>query len=511
MADSAEVKLPSSSQDRLSSKSLRSGAISIVAQGINTCVQIGTTICLARLLLPDDFGLVAMVAALTGFANVFMDLGTRDAAVQKTHLTYVELSALFWLTVGIGGTLTLATALSASLIADFYHESRLKGIAQIWGLAFVLTALSCQHAALLRRDLEFKKVSLIETAGNVIGAGGAITIALYGGGYWALVWRPVLTAFFTLILIWFNCRWVPGIPSLSESVKETVKFGLHITGFTITDYVARAADRVGLGYLTGARELGYYQNASTIHENAITVLAHPLHSVAVATLSKLRDNLEELKRSWSVAISSLAFFAMPAFIVLAVIGPDLVVVLLGEKWLQTGVLLTAFALRGPAQVVERTLGWLHVAAARADRWMRWGIFSCGIQILAILCGLPFGAIGVAASYTIGMYLLFIPAIVYAGHPLGIGFSHLARAVTAPFIGSLCAALVGFGIRAYLPEDSRIERIAILLLVCVLSYLAVTVGIFKVTKPIRVATRLVKDFLPARISRLFDGRPWGGEI
>lgn len=495
-------------KDGFAKKSLHSGAISIVAQGANTCVQIGTTICLARLLLPDDFGLVAMVSALTGFANVFMDLGTRDAAVQKTHLTNIELSALFWLTVGMGASLTLATFLGASFIADFYHEPKLEGIAQVWGLAFILTALSCQHAALLRRELEFKKIAFIEITGNVVGAGGAIAIALYGGGYWALVWRPVITAFFTMGLVWCNCRWLPGMPSLSKSVRETLKFGLHITGFTITDYVARAVDRVGLGYLHGAKELGYYQNASMVHENGINVLAHPLHSVAVATLSKLRHSLEELKRSWSVALSSLAFFAMPAFIILAVIGPDLVVLLLGEKWIQSGVLLIAFALRGPAQVVERTLGWLHVAAGRADRWMRWGVYSCVIQVVAILCGLPFGAMGVAISYTICMYLLFVPAIVYAGRPLGIGFPHLAEAITPQFIGALCTALVGFGLRTYLLDSSRTERIALLTMVCAISYLLITVGVFRVTKPIQVAARLLMDFLPARISRLLGARSVG---
>jgi PST family polysaccharide transporter len=496
----------SQSKQEFSRKSLHSGAITVLAQGINTAVQVGTTVCLARLLLPEDFGLVAMVSALTGFANVLMDLGTKDAAVQKSQITQEELSTLFWLTTGLGVLFTALVAGSAPLIAEFYQDERLVRIAQFWGLTFSFTALSCQHAALLRRQLMFRNLAIIEVSSNVLGAGTAIAMALAGSGYWALVVRPLVTAILMLILIWSTCRWLPGQPGFSQGVRETVTFGMHLTGFTITDYIARSADRVGLGYTLGAKELGYYHNAFTVFENALMVVILPLHSVAVATLSKLRDNLDELRRAWSTALSSLAFFAMPAFVILAVIGSDLIVLLLGQKWAAAGTILTVFALRGPAQVVERTLGWLHVAAGRADRWMRWGIFSCAIQVVAILCGLPFGTIGVATSYTFCMYLLFVPAIVYAGHPLKIGFQHLMRAIGPQLIGSLGAALLGFALRMnYLSESTPIERIVFLILACVVGYLAITVGIFKVTKPILVAQQLLQDFLPVGVSRIFRVR------
>lgn len=493
-------------KSEFSTKSLHSGAISILAQAVNTAVQIGTTICLARLLVPEDFGLVAMVSALTGFANVLMDLGTRDAAVQRPQITQEELSTLFWLTTGLGALFTGLVLAAAPLIGEFYQEDRLVRIAQFWGLTFVITALSCQHSALLRRRLLFQKVALIEVSANVLGAAVAIGMALSGSGYWALVCRPLVTACVMLVLIWLNCRWVPGLPVFSKGVKETVKFGLNITGFTTTDYFAKSADRVGLGYTVGARELGLYHNASTVYENALTVVTLPLHSVAVATLSKLRDNVEELRRAWATALSSLTFFAMPAFVILAVIGADLIVLLLGNKWIGASALLTVFALRGPAQVVERTLGWLHVAAGRPDRWMRWGVVSCVVQVAAIGCGLPFGAMGVAISYGICTYILFVPAIVYAGQPLQIGCRHLMGAIGPQLVGSLVAAAAGFTLQMhYLSDFLPLQRMAALIVACVIVYMTVTVGVFRVTKPIEVAKRLLQDFLPEGLSRLLGAR------
>jgi len=489
-----------------SKKSLHGGAISILAQAINTAVQIGATICLARLLVPEDFGLVAMVSALTGFANVLLDLGTRDAAVQRPQITQEELSTLFWLTTGLGALFTGLVLGAAPLIAEFYQEDRLVRIAQFWGLTFIFNALSCQHTAILRRNLMFQKVALIEVAANLLGAAVAIGMALSGGGYWALVLRPLVAACITIVLIWSNCRWMPGLPGFSSGVKETVKFGLNITGFTITDYIARAADRVGLGYTVGARELGLYHNASTVYENALSVVTLPLHSVAVATLSKLRDNLEELRRAWSTALSSLTFFSMLAFVILAATGPDVIVLLLGDKWIGASTLLTVFALRGPAQVVERSLGWLHVAAGRPDRWMRWGIVSCAVQVVAILCGLPFGAMGVAISYTACIYVLFVPAIVYAGQPLQIGLRHLMHAIGPQLIGSLVAAAAGLMLRIYYLSDSNpFQRMTTLVIACGIVYMLITVGIFKVTKPIEVGRRLLQDFLPGGLSRFLGLR------
>lgn len=489
-------------KNEFSKKSLHSGAISILAQAMNTAVQIGTTICLARLLVPEDFGLVAMVSALTGFANVLMDLGTRDAVVQRPQITQEELSTLFWLTTGLGALFTGVVVAAAPLIGEFYQEERLVRIAQFWGLTFVITALSCQHAALLRRKLLFQKVALIEVAANVLGAFAAIGMALSEGGYWALVFRPLVTSFVMLILIWASCWWIPGLPVFSKGVKETVRFGLNITGFTSTDYLAKAADRVGLGYTVGARELGLYHNASTVYENALTVVTLPLHSVAVATLSKLRNNVAELKRAWATALSSLAFFATLAFVILAVIGQDLIVLLLGNKWVGASTLLVLFALRGPAQVIERTLGWLHVVAGRPDRWMRWGIVSCIVQVVAVLCGLPFGAMGVAISYGICIYILFVPAIVYAGQPFDIGAREIIPAIAPPLIGALVAEAVGFTLRIYYLSDlPSFQRMAALVVVCVVVYMLITIGMFRMTKPIEVAKRLLSDFLPSGLSRI----------
>lgn len=481
----------SSAGNELHHRSLRGGAISLVAQGGGVVLQVVSTIVLGRILLPEDFGLVAMVSAVTGFASIFVDLGTRDAVAQRGSIREGEVSALFWITFAIGLALTTVTLVISPFIAAFYGDPRLEYIAMAMSTTFVLPALYFQQYALMRRALMFKTLAMIDIGANLAATVISIGLAFWGRDYWALVWKQVLTAAFTAAGVWATCGWWPKRPTFTPTVKELLGFGLNVTGFTISDYIARSVDRIALGYKTGPRELGYYQNAYTVYDNGINVCS-PLHNVATAALSKLRDDIGGLRRAWENALSTLTYFLAPAFALVAVVGQDLVVLLLGDKWKGAGVILSVLALRGPAHVVERTLGWLHVTAGRPERWRRWGLLNCALTIVALLCGLPYGAIGVATAYVVYTWLTFVPAIAYAGHPLGISARDVVR-VVGPQVGTaLLIAGLGFALGHTLLQDlHHLTRLVLLGVVCGVVYIGVMTLVFRKTKPLTVALSLVR--------------------
>ncbi len=480
--------------------SLHSGVAFVAARALNMVVQVGSTILLARLLSPRDFGLVAMVFALVGFAPMLIDLGTTDATVQRTRVTHAGISGLFWLKVAIAGALTLLLAGGSGFIASFYGEPALTEIALVSSLMFITSAISSQHFALMRRAMQFRRMALIDVSSNLISSIIAVAMAVTGWGYWALVAKPILTLGLAAIGAWLSCPWLPGRPRYTPEAKEMVGFGMGVTGFSMTDYVAQSADRVALGYLYGAGSLGYYQNALLLYDNSLSLFGK-LHDVAASSLSKLRSNLDELKRSWAAALSSLSFFSMLAFAGLAVTGQDFVVMLLGQKWEPTGPLLCIFAVRGIAHVVERTLGWLHLAAGRSDRWMRWGLFSAVCQLVAIFAGIPFGLAGVATAHAIATFCLFVPALAYAGRPVGIGAKDVLRAVGPQLAAALSTVAIGFTVqRLFLDDYSQLARFVLSVLICVVVYLTLAVGIFKVTRPLQLAFSLLRDLVPSRLRR-----------
>jgi PST family polysaccharide transporter len=289
---------------------------------------------------------------------------------------------------------------------------------------------------------------------------------------------------------------------VTTGVKSMVKFGLNVTGFTMTDFVSKSSDRIAIGYRIGAAGLGFYQNAFFVYDNLIDIVIAPLHGVAVSALSKLRNDLDELRRSWAKALSTLAFFSMPAFGLLAVVSRDLIVLLMGAKWSKSGLLLSVLALRGIPHTVERTAGWLHVTAGRTDRWMRWGAFQACAQLVALYFGLKWGPTGVVTAFVVTMFALFVPAIAYAGRPLDLGGRDMLKAVWRQMLGALLSVAIGFGLRlTILAEMTTIPRTAILTLAYVASYLLIVVGALGVRTPIETALSLCGGFLPPRITGL----------
>ncbi len=479
------------SRENLGRLALRGGAIVIVARAVSTAIQVGSVLFLARLLTPADYGLVAMVAAFIGFAPVLVDLGTRDAVVQQANVTEGEVSALFWLTVAIGCVFALITSAAAPLIAAFYDEPRLTDIVRVSSLTFVAFALTAQHEAILRRAVMFRELAVVSIAANVLSAGAAIAMAYWGFGYWALVMRPIAMYSLMAIGIGWYCRWIPGMPHVTSVVRQMVTFGANLCGFSMVEFVGRNADRVVVGRGLGASALGYYQNTLLVYDNLLDGLVCSVHQVAVSSLSKLQHDIEALKRSWAKALSTLAFYAMPAFGLLAITSTDLIPLLLGDKWALAGALLSVLALRGIAHSAERTLGWLHVITGRTDRWLRWGILATGVQLLALCGGVPFGPFGIVWAHVLSMYALFIPALAYAGRPLGIGPRDVISIIGAQFVGALACAGLGFGLHAFLSAVPSLERIAILVGIYLTAYVAVVAGLFNVRDPLHIGLSMLK--------------------
>src|SRR5262249_23509829 len=149
---------------------------------------------LARLLAPEDFGLIAIVTVLTSFAPLLIDFGLGDATAQRNTITCSQISSLFWLSTGIGLAIAVIVAACSPLIAWIYREPRLETIALCSGLTFVLFGLSNQHLALLRRRMQFGTIAKIQFSSGVVVTAIAIAMAICGFGYWALVLRPILGA-----------------------------------------------------------------------------------------------------------------------------------------------------------------------------------------------------------------------------------------------------------------------------------------------------------------------------
>jgi O-antigen/teichoic acid export membrane protein len=482
----------------LGRRALRGGIVSVVIQYGNAVLQVGSAVILARLLAPEDFGLVAIVTVLTSFAPMLIDFGLLDATAQRKSITTAQVSSLFWVCCGIGTAVAALVAACSPLIAWIYGDPRLQPIALCTAITFVLTGASNQHLALLRRTMQFSKIGQIQFVGTLAGILVAVGVAMSGYGYWALVLRPIVTALGVACGSWLACRWRPGPVAFDDQVKSMVRFGLHVVGFSVAYALSRAVDRIGIGLFYLPDQVGYYQNAMNLYENSIYSVLNQVHAVGSAALTKLQSNPAALRQKYEAALSMLAFFVMPVAAILSVTAEDITVILLGEKWRVTGSLLAIIALRGIFNVVEGSQGWLHLSIGRADRWQSWGLVSLGVQVVAVVAGLPFGAMGVAIAVVTASLLIAVPSIVYAGRPIGIGAALVIRAVGPQLIGAVSTAALGWWLHtALLTDYSGLVRVFISGVFCVCIYLAIVVGLFRITEPIRLASGILMDLMGRR--------------
>jgi len=427
----------------LKGRFVRGSAITIVGQATRFVIQTVSTVVLARLLTPKDYGLVAMVTAITGFIMVFKDIGLSAATVQKAQTNHQQISTLFWINVAICTIAMLVTAALAPAIAWFYNEPRLTWIGLALSTSFLFVGLSVQHQALLRRQMRFTAIVTRDIAAMLIGAVLAIVLAWRGAVYWSLVAMQVGTAATGAIMLWLVCKWRPGWPVRGAGVRSMLHFGMDITGFNVIHYFARNADKILLGRFYGSYVTGLYSRAYSLFMLPISQIRAPLTAVAMPALSHLQNEPIRYARYYYKLTSILAFITMPLAGFLFVCSESIIRLLLGEKWMDASPIFKILAVGAFIQAVESTRGLTLVSLGMSRKYLKWGVFGSVFFVLTYVVGIPWGARGVALAYVIGEYLIMVPSLWYCFRGTPVSLLGFFKTISRPAVISLAATAIMF--------------------------------------------------------------------
>lgn len=223
----------------LKKHAIRGGGITVFSRGVIFIIQTISTVILARILSPEEFGLFVMVTAVVGFLTIFMDFGLTDAIIQKSEINHHEINNLFWINIAVVLIIITIAMILSPLIAWFYSEPRLIKITILWSSYLLFGALSSQHISLLKRRMQFLEISIIEIISIFISSIFAIIMALNGWSYYSLVFRQVFIGVSIAIGAWFVCKWRPGLPSRKTNVRPILLFGRNATGSFLMSYFVR--------------------------------------------------------------------------------------------------------------------------------------------------------------------------------------------------------------------------------------------------------------------------------
>jgi O-antigen/teichoic acid export membrane protein len=415
----------------LKQRSARGAALTLVSQAIKFIALIGGSAVLGRILTPQDYGLIGMVSAVTGILLIFGNLGLSSAIIQQPEINQRQMSTLFWLNSALGLGLTLLTAAIAPVLAWFYHDYRLAPVAAAFGLGFFIGGLGVQHGALLKRQMRFGILSAVEIATSIVTTATGILLAWFGFGYWSLVIMQLAGVLTASVAAWIACRWRPGWPSRHSGIRAMVAFGSNLTLFGAVNYFARNFDNVLIGWQWGPADLGQYSKAYNLLLFPLAQISTPISNVAVPALSRLQADPVRYRNYYLKGLNLIAYITVPLVIGLAVYSEEIVFVVLGPQWSQAAKIFRILAISAVLQPIGNTTGWLYTSLNRTSTMARWGIISAPCFVASFAIGLPWGAVGVATSYSVVSWPLTYACLVMAIKGTPVSMKDIGDALYRP--------------------------------------------------------------------------------
>lgn len=462
------------------------------AQAALFVINLGRTIVLARLLTPQDFGLIGMVTVIIAFATMFKNAGLNTATIQRDRIAPDQISTLFWINVAISIFLGICIVIGAPIVAAFYGRPELSPVTAVLAISFVVQGLTIQHSALLRRHMRFGVLAIEQVLAALVSLTVTTIMALLGWRYWALVGGTITSSIAMLLLTYYFCPWRPGSIKRNTGVRQMLKFGGHITGFDFVNYFARNSDNILIGKYIGADGLGFYAKAYQLFMMPLQQIRGPIAQVALPVLSSLQYFPDKYRKYYKSILDILSILVTPISVYCAIEAHFLINFVLGEQWMAAVPVFRILAIGGIIISVAGTRGLILMSCGKSKRYLKWGLANAVITVSSFAIGLRFGIVGVATAYTATTYIILVPSLFYCFQKTPVTVGLFFRALMPSLINAMAAAMVISTIKWLFETESILFNI-----VCALVFTLVYGGLTISRKTIRSSIALFRRELPRR--------------
>jgi O-antigen/teichoic acid export membrane protein len=478
----------------LKTRTVRGIGWSASSQIARLLMQILITAILARLLIPSDFGLIAMVVVFANFVGVFSDFGLTSALVQKKEISDDTLSSTFWICLGLGALLTIALAASAPLIAAFYSEPRLTPLVVFISTTFFIASFGNVQNGLLARRMNFKALGVIGVCAIGISGSIAIFLAFSGYGVWCLAWYAVLSTAITVVFTWIYARWVPRFLLGLQHIKGLVGFGANLTGSSFLAYFARNLDNLLIGKFLGPAPLGFYNLAYNLLLFPLSNIADVVGRVMFPALSIVQHDKQLVREAYVAANRYIASVSFPLMIWVLVTAPELIRVIYGPKWISAIVLVQILAITSMLQSVITNVNWIFLSQGRTDVLLKLSIFTTSVAAISFAVGLRWGVEGVAIAYTIATFLVAYPTFAISFRLIDMKVGYFLAKLRSIVLATLILGIIAFLLRILLETLGVTQALIILTTVTAASLVIYLVLIFLFDKELFIGIMRLLDEL-----------------
>lgn len=431
-------------------------------------------IVLARLLSPEEFGLLGMLSIFIGFASVFVQSGFNQALIRKVDCTERDYATVFYFNLFVALAFYGLLVLSSNLISEFYEEPILQELIIVLSIVLIINALTIVQRTEITKRVDFKlltRVSIISSLGS--GALGII-MAIYGYGVWSLVYRQLAQRGLEGGLLWLWSSWRPKVPFSRAALKDLWKFSGNLVGLAVIDIIYNNSYNVIIGKFYPAANLGQYRQADTFRKLPSETLGSVIDRVSLPVLASIQDNKKQFNATFERLLRSTMLLSFVLLLGLAGVAKELTIVLMGEQWALAGEFLQILAFAAMFYPLDKLLISLLKVAGRSNLILKQGlirkIFAIPVILTAIFMGIK-PMLYVMVIHQLGSMLLVAS---YASKYVDLSLIQLLKKIIPAFM----IGILIFSVMYILGYLSNVP-VLVMLLIKILTGAILVIGLLEV--------------------------------
>ncbi|MFV0398408.1 MAG: lipopolysaccharide biosynthesis protein [Bacteroidales bacterium] len=398
-------------------------------------------IILLRILSPEEYGIVGVLAIFTGIAGCIVEGGFINALINRNGFNRNDYNSVFWVSTSVGIVIYLILYFLSPLIAEFYESPQLVPLSRVVFLGFIFSALGVSHTAKLIKELRIKERVLSDLIAIICSGTAAIVIALAGYSYWGIAFQGVVFLMVgNLIRIYF-AKWRPALRFDWKPIKEMFGFGSNLLVTSMLWQLNNNLYSSLLAKVFGYEQGGFYTQANKWTNMGVTTINGMIHNVSQSVFAEVIDNREQLIRVFRKMLRAGALVSFPLMLGLAFIADEFILIVAGNKWLGAASILKILCLWGASQFIWNLYAYLLIAKGRSDLYLRIMVGVCIAQIAIALTLYPFGITLMMCFYISVLYIALLFFHYYAYQLIGISWKEILKDIFPYLILTLGAFTV----------------------------------------------------------------------
>lgn len=415
-------------------------------------VQFLVTLVLARLLLPSDFGLAALLVIFTSLGAILVDSGFGTALIQRQRTSPDDETTVFLFSSVTGLLLCGSIAFGAPSIADFFHAPSLSPLLQLASLTLVCSGAGAVPDALLTMRMDFRARTLAQLAASLVSGVVAVTLALENKGVWCLAWQLVTAAAVRTSCLWLFSGWRPSGSFSRTSLFGLGRFGSFMLLSSLLNAVYMQLQPLLIGRLFDTRSLGFFTLAQSSQQAPLSLVGGVLTRVGLPVFSSLAHHPSRLLEALRPILRLSMFVFVPCMVGIALTSRPLVTLVYGVRWLPAAPILSILALAGVLWPVHVLNLEAIKAQGRSDLFFRLALVKISLSIGLVVLGSPWGALGVAWATLVASIINAAINTYYSWKLLRFGPLAQAREQAPTFALAAVAAAAGWAILHWMPAS-----------------------------------------------------------